>query len=114
MRALNCRSLLLVSFFAAAAAAQQPPTEAVSNDIIVEGNRNQEKRIAEFVNALTKATPRGQLSRLNRKSFPDGRRRSELSERSVGPPIAPSCRCGWNSGRGFCCLPAKRLGYRHP
>lgn len=104
MRALNRRSLLLVSFFAAAAAAQQPPTEAVSNDIIVEGNRNQEKRIAEFVNALTKATPRGQLSRFEQEICPMAAgvpnfQKEALVHRlrqvadAVGIPVAASAAC---------------------
>lgn len=104
MRALIRRSLLLASIIAGSAAAQQPPKEADRPEIVVEGSRDQEKRIAEFVNALTKVTPRGQLSRFEQKicpmaaGIPDHQkaalvRRLRQVADAVGIPAAPAASC---------------------
>lgn len=60
-------ALLLAAGAAAAGYAQQPATTGNEPpaDIVVEGVRNQDRQISDFVNALTKAPFGGQLSRFD-------------------------------------------------
>ena len=104
MRSMIHRSLFLLPLLAAPAAGQQPAEEADVREIIVEGSRNQEKQIAEFVDALTKAPSQGQLSRFEEQicpmaaGIPDvhkaavvGRLRRVAA--AVGIPVASSAKC---------------------
>ena len=108
MRALIRRSLLLLPLIAAPAAASQPAAETERREIIVEGNRNHEARIAQFVDSLTQVHgSQGQLSRFEQTICPmaagiPGEHRAALVNRirqvatAVGIPVARSAKCAPN------------------
>ena len=69
MRVSIRRSVILACLLACPAFAQKP-TKADTREIVVTGNRNLDQQMQEFVEALTEAPPRGQLSRFEWKACP--------------------------------------------
>ncbi len=67
---MRMRPLMLSALVLAGSAHAQQPKPAGSDTIIVEGNRDRDRQVQQFVDALTQAPIGGQLSRFDSKVCP--------------------------------------------